>query len=149
MKKNNYLLLCLLLCVLLQSCYGYVTSVDYTAIKNENCNEKPKLMYLFFEGEELPFNYEKLGVLEVEGERYASNSEVLEELKREAWGKCANGLIKINSGYKEREQGVVFVSETEETYRAKFYTAIAVKISLNEDFIAKYGEGLPVTFKEK
>ena len=148
MKKSNYLFLTMLLTVLIQGCYGYRPSVEYTAFKNEDCEEKHQSLYLFFDGEEIAFEYEKLGLIEVEGEQFASNTEALNKLKQKAWENCANGLIKIETGYKNRERGVAFVEETEEVYSAKFYKAIAVKIIVDDDFRAKYGDGVEINLKE-
>ncbi|SNR15949.1 hypothetical protein [Tenacibaculum jejuense] len=148
MKKINYLCFSILLASLIQGCYGYRPSVEYTAFKNEDCKEKHQSLYLFFEGEEIAFEYEKLGLVEVEGEQFASNTEALDKLKQKAWENCANGLIKIETGYKDRERGVAFVEETEEVYSAKFYKAIAVKIIVDDNFRAKYGDGVEINLKE-
>lgn len=128
--------------------YGDYTSNQYTQIQPNDCSEKASSIYLFYEGEQLDFDYVKIGEVETEGEEYARNSEVLDYIKYEAWRNCANGLINIRDGYKDREQGYLFDfdSDSEEIYSSKYYHAIAVKIKVDSIFLEKYGNGVDTSF---
>lgn len=121
--------------------YGDNTYSQFTMIHPHPCPEYDSAIYLFFEGEVLNLKYKKIGQVEVQGERHATNEEILNHLKYAAWQNCANGLINIKGGYKERDEGYLFNEGTKETYSSKYYTAIAVKIKIDSAFISEYGEG--------
>jgi hypothetical protein len=149
MRKYTLLVLIILTAIVNNSCvvtYGDSTRGEYTAIQEYNSIEKDSSIYLFYNGEQLDFQYRKIGEVESEGSEYASNTEVLNYLKYKAWENGANGLINIKSDYKNREQGVLFNSESEDIYNSKYYSAIAVKIAVDSAFLAKYGNGTDTTF---
>ena len=135
--------------VSLTSCfvtYGDTTDASYTVLDQEPCYRNAEQMYLFFEGENIDFNYKKVGIVTVEGRQYASDAEILDHLKYQAWQNCANGIIGISENYKERSEGVLFSEETEEYYSAKVYSGIAVSIEVNDAFVEQYGFGSDTTF---
>lgn len=133
-------LIVLSISIIITSClaYGNDASSQYSVLRKESCDETPTELYLFFEGEQLDFSYEKLGLIEIQGAQYDSNQQLLALLKKEAANNCANGIIKIDQSFRDRTEGIVFASETEETYSSKVLTGIAVSIDENKVFLQKY-----------
>ena len=139
--------------LLLKGCfvsYGDYTSSQISYLENTgvNCENRAPKIHVFFEGEMLDFKYRKIGIVEAEGDEYAGPNEVLNHLKYEAWKSCGNGLINVNSSFKDREQGYLFDfdSDLTETYSSRYYSAIAVKIDTDSAFLEKYGSGVDTTF---
>lgn len=135
-----------------QSCF--VTHGDHTysssIIPNDQkpCEKMASHVYLFYEGEEIDFNYTKLGEVEANGGEFASNQEVMDYLMLEAWANCANGLIHIKSGRTQRTRGYLLDSDSDldRTYSSKHYTAVAVNIEMDRAFVTKYGLKQDTTF---
>lgn len=112
-----------------------VAQTSYSPIKQVYCVEKPSEFYLFYEGENLPFKYEKIGeVSVVENSYYFRDADLLNNLKYYAWKNCANGLLFIKSGYTGSEETV------------KYYSAVAVRIDTDSDFKIRYGSGADMSF---
>jgi hypothetical protein len=86
----------------------------------------PADVALLFEGEKIDFEYEKKGMIEVRGDRYANDAELLEKIKKLAKSKCCNTIINLKKSYISRESGILFSSEPEEHYTAIAYNGIAV-----------------------
>lgn len=141
-KQNLLTVFSLIALVLFQSCgytYGTYQQNEYTKLKTQPCFQKWEGVYLFFEGENLPFEYTKLGVVETVSSQYGSTAENLDELKYRAWQNCANGIIAVKSDFKTRTSGNTYVDDSEEDYSAKVHSGIAVNINIDSAFIAKYG----------
>ncbi|MEN7550623.1 hypothetical protein AAG747_22075 [Rapidithrix thailandica] len=115
-------------------------------MKPRNCDKKADNIYLFFEGEYLDFQYRKIGLIEAKGDRYAGSTELLNFLKYEAWKNCANGIIHISDNYVSREEGMLFSESSREEYTAKTYNGIAVEITMDSAFLAKYGNEVDTAF---
>lgn len=116
----------------LNSCgYGYSTTERFTPFdpsqKDIKCNYIPEKVDLYFEGEKIDFEYEKLGVIEVTGQQYANDAEMLEKLKKLAKEKCCDAIINLKRGYVDRERGMAFSSEPTEKYSAITYFGLGVK----------------------
>jgi hypothetical protein len=127
--------------ILFQSClvsYGDTNERSFTPINYNYTKSNSDSMYIFFSGEEIDFNYEKIGLVEAKGHEYASNSEILDNLKYVAWTKGANGIIFVRNNYAQRESGYLFDSENEEAYDAKVYEGMAVHIETDSCFLNKY-----------
>ena len=150
MKKPK-LIAKLLLMVYATSCmpYGTLTQVNYTQLQKSPCAEKSNRIYLFFKGEQYDFNYEKIGLIEVNGRAYANEAEVLDYMKKKAWEQCADAIINIEIGETTRESGISFVEETEEVYRSKMYRGIAVNIYEDSTFFKKYYIPADTSFVER
>ncbi|MGD9900194.1 MAG: hypothetical protein AB7T22_13815 [Calditrichaceae bacterium] len=126
--------------------YGDYTGGQFTSIANETCDKKADKIYLFFEGEQLDFEYKKIGLVEANGDASASNAKVFNHLRYQAWKNCANGIINISDGYKNRDQGVLLSPETRDTYSSKVFKGIAVKIKTDSAFISMYGADVDTSF---
>ncbi|GAB4249135.1 MAG: hypothetical protein Tsb0034_28500 [Ekhidna sp.] len=118
--------------------YGENTQSDFAPLKTVDCDIKSDVFYVFMEGEEVPFEYERLGMVEAQGGQFASLSEVMDELKYKAWQNCANGIINVSQASTVRESGVAFVDDTEDLYASKVMTGVAIRIEETEEFIASY-----------
>lgn len=149
MKITTQILLLFLVGATLSSCsvtYGDYDYGEYTRIDSIHCIDPPASIYLFYEGEPLDFEYVKLGEVESSGAKHSSNASVLDHLKYKAWINCANGLINVSAGYRDREQGTLFHSDLEEIYSSRYYHAIAVQIETDSAFVSKYGLGMDTGF---
>ncbi len=111
---------------------------EYTPIAQKPCNELDSSLYLFFEGEKLDFNYTKIGYVEVVGSKYDTDFELLNHLKYKAFSNCANGLINIETGYKQREERLTDDNNNKVFYDAKYYKALAVRINTNSTFLSQH-----------
>lgn len=128
--------------LIFQSCgvhYGYYVNDSFAKITDEPCLQKWEGVYLFFEGEELPFTYKKIGLVQAESPENGTASINLDYLKAKAWSNCANGIISIKDNYKTRTSGNYLDAESEEVYSSQVYSGIAVKIDIDSAFISKYG----------
>lgn len=129
----------LLVPVLLTSCYGYYTSgkfVDLTDSKKalslkeeEDCLKSDLEVKLYFDGESINFEYEKIGLVTANGSSSANDKDVLEELKRQAKKKCCDAIIGIKNSIVNRESGLAFVTKPEDEYKYNSitYSGIAIK----------------------
>ncbi|MEP1033610.1 hypothetical protein [Ekhidna sp.] len=129
-------LLSLLILIFLFGCvsYGETTKSDFSPLKQITCEEKPKEIYLFMENEKVDFEYERIGLIEVQGGQYVSLTEVTNELKFKAWENCANGILNVSQGNTIRASGTAFVDESEDLYSSKVLTGVAVRVNLTESF---------------
>lgn len=119
---------------------------EYTPLAKNPCNELDSSLYLFFEGEKLDFNYTKIGYVEVVGSKYDMDFELLNHLKYKAFSNCANGLINIETGYKQREERLTDDNDNKVFYDAKYYKALAVRINTDSTFLSKHqGEAVATT----
>lgn len=126
--------------------YGDYNQTEYAVLNTSSLSQESRGIYLFFHGERTPFEYTTLGVVEVEGEKYTTNSKLLNQLKYAAWNNGANAIINIQTGYKDREQGVLFNDERTENYASKYYTGIAVQIQQDSAFWNRYHPETDISF---
>lgn len=132
MKRTLPLLSLSLIALLLQSCgFGYSINEKYTPLEAEqavvSCKQVPDKVTLLFEGEKIDFEYEKQGMIEVQGDRFATDAELLERLKKLAKSKCCDVIINLKKNYVNRESGLLFTSEPTDQYSAITYFGLAVK----------------------
>ena len=108
--------------------YGETTQSQFASLTNQTCPQKPERLYVFFENEPVEFTYEKIGLIEVQGGRYASLEEVLNELKYKAVTNCANAIIHVKQSSTVRKTGTTFIDDDEELYGSSILTGLAVKV---------------------
>ncbi len=118
---------------------------SYNAFRSYYCQTKPESFYLFFEGESIDFNYEKLGEVQTYAALGSSNQILLDRIKYEAWRNCANGLILIKNGH---ARGSDIDPSTVEA-DLKYYTAIAVRIDVDSKFKTRHGNGVNMGFVQQ
>lgn len=126
--------------------YGNYISNDYTKLSDLPCNDRPNNVFLFFEGENIDFQYQKMAIIEVDGEKYSDNTAILNQLKCSAWSNCADGIINVKKTYKNREMGVIGNDKSKEVYTSSVFTGIAVKIKQDSSFTKKYGCSVDTSF---
>lgn len=125
MKKSFFYILPII--GLLTSCLGYSTYAKFTPLSNEvKCEAKPTEVELYFEGETINFEYEKVGLIEAKGGYTDNEKEIIPALKKEAANKCCNAIIGLKKGYLTEEMGILFTTEKPEKYQAIVYNGIAV-----------------------
>lgn len=126
--------------------YGDYTTSKYSCIQSNTNLTYANSIYTFYLGEELDFSYIRLGEVEAHGDKYATDKEIKDKLMYQAWMHGANGIINIQSDYKEREEGYLFDEESVNYYSSKYYQGIAVKIDTDSYFVEKYGQGIDTSF---
>ena len=142
-------ILALMIAVIVSGCLvnvGGNTRSTFTKLDSIPCSQKPEKVYLFFENEAIDFEYQKIGLVSVEGGIAASETDVLDRLKFEARNVCANAVIQVAGKQIERTESKLFDSSSNEKYNAIKYNGIAVKIKVDEKFLAKYGGGVDLKF---
>jgi hypothetical protein len=109
--------------------FGYSVHQNFTPLSptNINCEVVPGNVELLFEGEKIDFEYEKVGLVEVQGEITSNDAELLEKIKMLAKSKCCDVIINLKKSYTSRESGVIFSDEPDRKYSAITYYGIAVK----------------------
>lgn len=118
--------------LVIQSCgYGHsvvqnFTPLDATA-KTINCETPPQNVELVFEGEKVNFEYEKIGVIEIEGESFSTDKEVMEKIVKLAKTKCCDAIINLKRDRTNRESGLLFTTEYDRKYSAITFHGIAVR----------------------
>lgn len=130
-KLNKFLL-----AFILAGCvsYGENTRSSLVSFNEIQCEQKSSNLYLFVEGENIDFEYEKIGLIEVQSGQFATSEEAFDELKYQVWNNCANGIINIEQSSTLRETGTTFV-DNEEMYSSYVVTGVAVRITEDDDFI--------------
>ena len=120
----------LILYITAQSCgYGFFNNINFTSLANAEvkCENPPQDVELYFDNEKISFEYEKIGLIEIQGYQLASDEELIKELKTVAKNKCCDAVIFIKSEYVNRERGILFSNQPPEVFISKNYTAIVVR----------------------
>lgn len=151
MNIRKIIAIILILTILSYSCTSYSglsqTSGTITIVNKIDCEEKSNTMHTFFQGENIDFNYQKIGLVEVEGDRVASDTEIIDYMKYYAWDNCANALINIEKDYITRELTYHYSDHDEQQiHNATLYRGLAVKIDKDATFMKKYGDTTDLDF---
>ena len=136
----------LLSLLLLAGCTTTYNNGQFARISDVPCLEKPNNVHLFFGGETIDFNYEKVGFVEAGGEEELSNETVLNQLKYQAWQHCADAVIQVEKGYKYR--GESSSDNSSEVHGNAIFTGVAVKVQRDSAFIAKYEQRIDTDFAD-
>ncbi|WPP49372.1 hypothetical protein [Catalinimonas niigatensis] len=135
---------------MLTSCI--VTHDNFSSITRVNdiaCSEKADRIYLFFEGEPIDYTYERIGLVEANGNKYTEDEVVLDYLKYEAWNACANAIINIRRDFKTKEEGTLLNDNDDvDLYDVTVFSGLAVRIHTDSAFVSKYGTGLDTSFRQ-
>ena len=129
--------------LLLAGCVTQNTG-QFARLSNVPCLEKPNHVHLFFGGETIDFDYEKVGFVEAGGEGQDSNATTLNYLKYQAWQHCADAVIQVEKNYKYREESSS--DRSGGVYSDAVFTGVAVKVQRDSAFIAKYERRTDTTF---
>jgi len=129
MKTFFRLLTVAIVSILLHSCVGYNPHEIFTPLKTDykdNCPSPPTEVQLLFEGEPVNFQYERVGLIEVQAEYTGREEDQLKTITNLAKSKCCDAVIGIKKGYVTREMGLVFTTEPNQTFQAVSFSGIAV-----------------------
>jgi hypothetical protein len=120
---------------LLQSCgFGYSITQNFTPLNESTpltCETPPTNIDLLFEGEKVTFEYEKAGMIEVQGDQYANDKQMLDKLTALCKSKCCDAIINLRKSYTDRQSGLLFHNEYNQNYSAITYSGIAVRKKAN------------------
>ena len=144
MKKLSYLAI-LFIFSLFTSCTTYQNQLSNTNILTVDdlpCENRSDGVYLFFDQEEIDFDYTKIGFVHVNETIIQGDDYSLDFLKYKAWANCANAILFIKSDYK-------IWSLDEDVYSDRIYGGVAVKINIDQAFIAKYGTNNNLSFVQR
>lgn len=94
------------------------------------CTQKSDTLNFLFLGEKVDFEYERIGLLRVEGEQLTSGDRILDQLKYQAWNNCADALINItvDSGINSS------MNQTGNIRTSNTFTGLAVRIVKDSTF---------------
>lgn len=119
--------------------YGNTNISDYAPLQKSYIPEKPTSVVMFFEGETIPFKYEKRGLIEVRGNREANINALLDRLQYQAYKNGADAIIQIKKGFTYRESGllgdVLAEKQNKDYYESVIFNGIAVKIIFDSTYI--------------
>ena len=132
MKKTIRLVTLSVLALIAQSCgYGHSVVQNFTPLdtnlKTIKCETQPENVELVFEGEKVNFEYDKVGLIEVQGESFSNDKEVLEKIKALAKTNCCDDIINIKRDRTNRESGLLLTTEYDHSYSAITFHGIAVR----------------------
>lgn len=122
-------------CFLLTGCFvpfGNSSTDAFTPLQKEKLSTKPEAVTLYFEGESVPFPYEKRGLVEVRGSDEATVASLLDRLKYAAYQDGADAVIQIKKTYTYREKGILAdvldQDRKKDMYESVTFNGIAVKV---------------------
>lgn len=114
--------------ILFNSCsVGLEVSKTFTPLTTLNCDTIPSKVELYFEGEKIDFEYEKIGLIEIQGNYSSKDSELIEEVKKLASSKCCNAVINLKKNYVDRDKKLLFTDVPDEKYTSMVYNGIAIR----------------------
>ncbi len=116
------------------STYGDNIMRHYTLLRPDTSHLYPvdKPVAVFFEGEPIAFDYDKMGIIEVKGDQYCTTANLLDHLKYEAMKNGANGVIGVKDAYATRQSGLLFSKTPPTEYSSHIYSGIAVKLKVKD-----------------
>lgn len=100
-------------------------------LKTIVCETQPENVELVFESEKVNFEYEKIGIIEVEGDRFSTDKEMLEKITLLAKTNCCDAIINLKRDRTDRQSGLLFTSEYDHNYSAITYHGIGVRKKAN------------------
>jgi hypothetical protein len=122
----------LILTIFINSCsVGYSVDRTFTPLITLNCETMPENVALFFEGEKIDFEYEKIGLIEIQGQYSSTDAELIEEVKKMAKSKCCDIVINLKKSYVDRDKKLLFTDVPDEKYTSIVYNGIAVRKKSN------------------
>lgn len=108
--------------------YGNRIVSSVTPLDDTTCVPSVKPIVVFFDKEPIDFPYQKISFIEVNGNEYANNGQLIDRLKYHANNACANAVLFVDKQFADRESGIVGDESSKEVYTAPILTGIAAKI---------------------
>ncbi len=96
--------------------------------KPEITKEQIDAVLLFVEGEKVNFEFEKVGLIEIQGAENSYEEDLIYDIKKEAVRRDCDAIINFSKNYTNRESGILFSKEPLKSYSSKTFGGIAVKI---------------------
>lgn len=97
-------------------------------LKPEILKQQIDSVLIFVEGEKLNFEFEKVGLIEIQGAQNSYDEDLILDLKKETIRRDCDAIINFQKNYTDREAGILFSKEPLRKYTSKTYGGIAVKI---------------------
>jgi hypothetical protein len=121
---------------------------NFTPLSSTPCQDKPTYIHLFFEGEKIDFDYEKVGLIESTSSGTSFTEAILDDMKYQAWQNCADGIIQIKKTQKYWESSAVTDSNhvRNDVYNTTSFTGIAVRILPDATISKKYENKIDTSF---
>ncbi len=104
---------------------SYVSLSNTDSTTKVNSANQP--IVLFFESEPINFTYKKIGLVEVQGAEYSTETEIIDHLKYEAWKNYSNAIINIKKSTKVIEERA---SNSDPKQKRQFNTSVYSGISV-------------------
>ncbi len=118
---------------LLQACianHAATNSSSFSPIADKEQENISGDVDIYFEGAKLSKNVEHIAMIEAEGLRYSSYSEVLNHLKQEAHLLGADAVINVRRNYRDEKTGDLFDVKRRDKYSPTLvFWGMAVKVS--------------------
>ena len=114
---------------------GHHNRASYTSLNNITYESRSENVLAFYEGSPPTEPYIQLGIVEAEGNKYASNDQMLNYLKYEALQNGADAIINVKKYYKGRETGTAFDTIVDKNHKREVYESLVM-------------EGLAIRFKD-
>ena len=73
------------------------------------------------------FEYEKIGLIEIQGNYSSKDVDLIEEVKKIALSKCCDAVINLKKNYIDRDKKLLFTDVPDEKYTSTVYNGIAVR----------------------
>jgi hypothetical protein len=83
---------------------------------------------VYIEGEKLDFEFEKIGLIEVQGGQNSYEEDLMVDIKKLTLERHCDAIINFKKNYTDRESGILFSNEPLKKYTSKTFSGIAVKI---------------------
>ncbi|BCY28271.1 hypothetical protein [Flavobacterium okayamense] len=114
--------------ILSNSCsVGYEVSKTFTPLRTLNCDTISTKIDLYFDGEKIDFEYEKIGLIEIQGNYSSKDAELIEEVKKIASSKCCDAVINLKKSYIDRDEKLLFTDVPDKKYTSIVFNGIAVR----------------------
>ena len=113
---------------------GNHNSVEYTPLNNIRYQSRVQSVLVFYEGAQPKEAYVQLGLIEVQGKRMATTSDLLQNLKYKALAVGADAVVNVKKSYKTRKSGHLqntFIDNNSErqTYESIVMQGLAVRFN--------------------
>lgn len=120
---------------------GTLFPLSLTAQNWEEATPCPtETIHVFYEGEDLDFKYQKIGMVEVKS--YYKDSNVLQdELVGKAHALCANAIILVR--VRRQNEDLSFFDDETDYETVKYLEGIAVWVDKDAAFLRRHGVGYP------
>jgi hypothetical protein len=133
--------------LLFSSCAVDSYHVNSVSLTSTPCPSPVKGVYVFFEGEKIDFDYERVSLLEAEGSSVNTTEKGLISFKNAARDHCANVIINLKKGNRISSVSSSNGTNTSSINSVPTMEGLAVRVKIDSAFVAKYGIGDTTDYK--